>query len=154
LLAQPPAAVRKQLTRLGLHCRTSDTAAVTFAEILASTVIPDVALPLAAADGEGTLSAIIFTCRYGTISEYEISHFDINHLDLLDSTLLVGGVFAEVQPAFDEFFCWLKTATGLMDPIPGSCGSTDGIFWAAFNIRELEKPPDKSDIILRYIRYE
>ena len=154
LLGQPPAAVRQQLTRLGLHCRTNDTAEITLADILASTVIPDDALPLAAADGKDTLSAIIFTCRYGMISEFDISHFDINHLDLLDSTLLVGGVFAEVQPAFDEFFCWLKTATGLMDPIPGSCGSTDCIFWAAFDIRDLEKPPDKSDIILRYIRYE
>jgi len=65
LLGQPPAAVRQQLTRLGLHCRTNDTAEITLADILASTVIPDDALPLAAADGKDTLSAIIFTCRYG-----------------------------------------------------------------------------------------
>lgn len=154
LLDQPLSVVRDQVVDLGLQCRISVSEDLTLADILAATVVPDDALPLAAADGKDMLSAIIFTCRYGTISEYSISHFDINHLDLQDSTLLVGGVFAEIQPDFDEFFCWLKTATGLMNPIPGSCGSTDGIFWAAFDIRDLEKPPNKSDIILRYIRYE
>lgn len=145
--------VHEQLKKLGLQYRSSDMTGMTLADVLVRTQIANDQLPLAASGGKEELSALVFTSKDGIICDYNVFPFVLNHLELQGTTLLVSGFFTESKPVFDDFFCRIKSEEKLLSPLPGSFGSQDGIFWAAFSVKNTREPPKKSELILRCIRY-
>jgi hypothetical protein len=154
LSRQALSAVLEQLRNLGLQYRSSDTTDMSLADVLAHTEVAVDQLPLAAAAGDEVLTAIIFNSKRGIFCDYTVCSFVLNHLDLQGTTLLVSGVFADSKPTFDEIICRIKSENKLLPPLPGSFGSQDGVFWAAFSVSNTQKPPKKSELVLRFVRYQ
>ncbi len=147
-----PSLLGTQLHQAGLLPDTLDTQADNF-KLLAHAKLPNTEFPLAASEGQETLSAILFTFSHNNLVEYTKVAYGIRQLDLEDGTLLVSGAFLDTDLNFDEFHCWWKAGKRLVPPLSGKVGCMDGFFWVAFDGHELEEFIHKRNLVLRLIQY-
>lgn len=140
------------LRRLSLQFPSQLPESMPLFDTLAFAAIPDILLPLAAADTLPTVNALVFTCSGGKIQECITHRIEITLQETQGEKLLLAGKSLDPLFKYEEFLCWWKTDTEMQPPLPGTSGFKDGTFWATFLFADDRHNVKEGRLIIRILR--
>jgi len=142
--------MHSHLCNLGLTFQQSLPAEYSMEDLLFNIQIPDELFPLAASDNATLTDFAICLVMHNEQPEklYSIG-IDVTHSNIDSGFLNIVGRLQEIVPERADIFIRLQVGDTFFEPVPGEFGIEKDLFWALFEINNIDV--EKSVCVIRVV---